>query len=457
MKENWIEWDPGPWMQVINEAYFGETPGIQRIQRAMTAFRQKWSAKQYQYKPEAIQSKELKDLCKAFEDEFGFETFALNINQEVGFGCGTFPVGMRWDEVNAKKNIIISKDGYRYRKESGYICWIVISGGLLYNTTKFTDREVLAVILHEIGHNFSCKNGMINTFKNISSVVTIAGAVMTAMVNPALGAGWLITSSSHFFKFLNAVNQYCYRNFPEVMLVFDYLSYGFNIVKDIIGEFTFLSSLATMFEVPSKIIGYLLGLFYGKMRNVMALGPGYAIHLIAGYPDEQFADSFPALYGYGPDVNSALDKISSYGNSGYASQDCIARNAPIFLAAYDLCFLPIVIAITPLDEHPAIFERLMNTIRVLETEAEHSHNPKLKKRLKSDIARLNKQVEEYYTKRELTKKTIADPDRTNWFSRYYWAAMINMFGGDIRHHIADALFDVKGSVSTKGDIEDMRR
>ena len=456
MKENWIEWDNGPWLQAINEAYFGETPGIQRIQRAMTAFRQRWSAKQYHYKPEALQSKELRDLCKAFEDEFGFETFALNINPEVSGGCGTYPIGMRWDEINAKKNIIISKDGYRYRKEAGYICWVVISGGLIYNTTKYTDREVLAVILHEVGHNFSTKNGTINIFKNIGSVVTVAGAVMTAMVNPALGAGWLISSSSHFFKALNAITEYCYRNYPQAMLVFDYLSYGFNIVKDIMAEFSFLGRLATMFELPTKVIGYILGTFYGRMKNIMLVGPGYVAHLIAGYPDEQFADSFPTLYGYGPDLHSALDKISAMGNSGYASQDWIARHAPGLLAAYDLCFLPIIIAITPIDEHPAVFERLMNSIRVLETEAEHSHNPKLKKRLKSDIARLNKQVEEYYTKRELTKKTMADPDRTNWFSRYYWAAMINIFGGDLRHHIADALFDVKGSVSTKADIEDKR-
>lgn len=454
MKENWIEWDNGPWLQAINEAYFGETPGIQRILRTLSAFRQKWSAKQYQYKPEALQSKELAALAKAFEDEFGFGSCAIVINNTVMVNAATIPVGMRWDEINTKKNIEVTSTGYRYKKSADYIFWLMIWGGLIYNVERYTDREVLAVLLHEVGHNFSSKNGLINNFKNIGSVLTIAGAVMAAMINPALGAGWLITSSSLFWKSINAIQQYCYRNYPQAMLVVDYIDYGFKIMGDILSEVNFLSRLSTMFLLPTHVLGYVLGSLKHKLAGFTAMGPGYLAFLLAGYPDEQFADSFPTMYGYGPDLHSAMDKLQA--NRGLVTQDILAKNVPLLMAAYDLCLLPVIIAITPLDEHPAIFERLMNSIRVLENEAEQTHNPRLKKRIKSDIARLNKQVEEYYTKRELTKKTMADPDRSNWFSRYYWAAMINIFGGDLRHHIADAIFDVKNSVTTKSDIEHKR-
>lgn len=460
MKEQWFQFNEEPLLYPINEAYFGETPPIQRIQRAMTNFRSKWSAKQYQYKPEALQSKEMKELCSAFEDAFGFEIFTLTIIPSIiKVGACTFPVGARWDEYNTKKNIIITKNGYRYKKEAGYATWVLIDGGIIYNTELYTDREVLGIILHEIGHNFASKNGHLNMLRNISSVVSIISGVLAFTVNPMLGIGILfgITENSLILKSFLKLNQYLYKEFPKAMLVGDYLFYGFSMVFDIVGEVQFLGKLGTTFLIPGHFIGYILGRIYNILKPLASTGPGYLVTLIGGYPEEQFADTFSTMYGYGPDLHSGLDKLSSNQSQGYVTQEAIAKNAPIILAINDLCLLPIIIGIAPLDEHPAVFERLMNSIRVLEREAEECHDPRMRKRLKEDIKKLNKSVEEYYTKRELNQKTMGDYKRTNWFSRYYWAFMIKLFGGDLRHHIADKIFDATGSLTTKGDEKDRSR
>ena len=352
----------------------------------------------------------------------------------------------------------ITPTGYRYKKGNKYLCWIILGGGFFYNTKRFTHREVLGIILHEVGHNFSPKVPGINIGRTLGSALVVMSAIAIGMMNAPAGVAILLTNSSAFFKFGIFVERYIKNNYPDFADALGLISYYINMYKDMVGEIKFIQSLGNMFVIPMSTIDILLGRIWNYI-SMLIKTPGNVCFLVTGYSDEQFADSFPAMYGLGPDIASALDKLSGMKN-GYVSQEVIADECPIIAALYDLCTLPIYIVLAPLDMHPAVFERIKNVQRVLEEEAANTGNPRLKARVAEDNKKLTKYLNEYYNVNhnyleEMNKRKGTRLANDDYFSRNYYALILHVLGGDIRHHIADRLFDARGAISSKRDREEM--
>ena len=452
MTDKWFDIDSTPFLQAINEGYFGETPEIQRCQRLLTKFRDKFAGPKYTYKTDDIVSKELRDFEDAMADTFGFETFCLSINHTQLVNAGTFPVGMSYDEINTKDNIIVTKSGYKFKKSAKYCCWISVWGGLIFDRATYSDREVMALLLHEVGHNFSAKNGTINIFKNISNAITVSGCIIAAMFSPILGGALLLTYSSFsknlFVKFSNSL----VKEYPNLSKCLNSIEIMFKALFDILGEIRFMSFILSG---GGGIIGYIIGrLKYIAHQTINC--PTYPIRLLlTGYPDEQFADGFPVMYGYGPDMTTCLAKFDSVANSGYASAKALEKHAPFLLTLYDIVSLPILIILKATDEHPVSAERVTNNVRILQEEASKTKNPKLIKRINDDIKRMNKDIEEYYDPKIISSKTGNHSVLSNYFTRIYYGIMLNLFKGDFKHHIYRALFNVNTSLTTDADKKHM--
>lgn len=447
MKENWFNFENEIPLYALNEAYFGETPGIKKAQEALDKLRDKYASTTYRYKPEAIQSKEHQAFNKAIEDCFGFDIFDLTICQTgMRFGACTMPIGTEWDCVNVKDNIIITSDGYAYKKSAKFCAWVAIDAGMLFNKEKYTNREIMAVILHEIGHNFSDKNGLINRLRILGSVTTLISGIILTFVNPVIGLTLLAFSSSTFHKNLILLEQYMNKKYPTFMRYKYTLDNLIGKGLSLLEEIKFIANLTNMINIPGKVLGYFIGRSMRIGKMLMA-NPGRLVSLFSAYPDEQFADNFASLYGYGADLNSSLEKIYEGSGSPRVTENWLAHNAPFILNAYDLMTLPISVVCAPLDEHPMIFERCQNTLRNLKYQAEETKNPKLKARINADIAKCEKQMKDYYD----AGNAAQDKSTTAFFNRAYGAFCLGFFGGDFRHHIADAIFNVKGSFSEKAD------
>lgn len=458
MSEHWFEFNPRLWP--INEGYFGETEGIRKILDQLGKLRDKYASKPYAYDLRIEKDPGMDKLCKLFCEEFGFYDFVLTIEKSIQYNAFTFPIGSSWDQVNTRKDIEITPTGYRYKKGNKYLCWIVISGGFFYNTRQFTHREILGIILHEVGHNFSPKVPAINIGRTLGSAFAVMTAVTIGMMNAPAGIVMLLTSSSHFYKFGIFVERYIKKNHPDFADALGLISYYINMYKDVVGEIKFIQSLGSMFTIPLNTIDILLGKIWSYI-SMLIRSPGNICFIVTGYSDEQFADSFPAMYGLGPDMGSALDKLSGMKH-GLVSQEGIADECPIIAALYDLCTLPIYIVLAPLDMHPAIFERIKNVQRVLEEEATNTGNPRLKKRIAEDNKKLTKYLNEYYNVNhnyleEMNKRKGDRLARDDYFSRNYYALILHVLGGDLRHHIADKLFDARGAISSKRDREEMAK
>lgn len=139
----------------INEIYFGKTKEIQAIEDAIDHFRQKYMGKYNPYKvnidPEII------TINRMFENQFGFGTFAFQIVPDPQYNAYTCPISYRFDVntygIGNKENLLADRSTFKFNKEMDYACTVNITTGLIFNP-NFTTEEVMACILHEIGHNF---------------------------------------------------------------------------------------------------------------------------------------------------------------------------------------------------------------------------------------------------------------------------------------------------------------
>lgn len=453
MSEKWFDLDTSPILQAINEAYFGETPEIQRCQKLLTKFRDKFAGPKYTYKTEDIVSKELRDFENAMADTFGFDIFSLSINHTQMVNACTFPVGMAYDEINTKDNIVVTRSGYKFKPSAKYCCWVSVFGGLIFDRATFSDREVMALLLHEIGHNFSAKNGTINVFKNISNAIVVVGCVIAAMFSPILGISLLITYHSSTKNYFVKLSNDIVKQHPELSKAANAMEMIVKGIIDIIGEANFISSI---FMVPGHYIGYLIGRAQQIAKTTITT-PTYPIRLLlTGYPDEQFADGFPVMYGYGPDLNSCLAKCENVANHGYASSKWLEKHAPILLTIYDLVSLPLLILLKATDEHPVAAERIKNNVRILQEEAKKNGNPRLIKRIDNDIKRMESDMDEYYDPKKVSSKMEKHSVLSNYFTRIYYGIVLNLFKGDFKHHIYGAIFDVNKSLTTEGDKQHMK-
>lgn len=64
----------------------------------------------------------------------------------------TLPVSKSIDKFKEQK--MLDSTGMRYLKEARVNITVMITDSLLFND-RFTDAEILSILLHEIGHNFS--------------------------------------------------------------------------------------------------------------------------------------------------------------------------------------------------------------------------------------------------------------------------------------------------------------
>ena len=72
-------------------------------------------------------------------------------------------------------------------------------------------------------------------------------------------------------------------------------------------------------------------------KNLVLVGGGNPLQAAVQYGDERGADTFAAMYGYGPDQASALRKFETVENSGYGR--VIAKGGTVTSIYIDITFV----------------------------------------------------------------------------------------------------------------------
>lgn len=158
-------------MQVLNEMYFGKQPGLIKIEEFIDRLKKQYrgenllgSSQSYR---DLIKDPLLKKISDEISDMFGFKEVAVTISKRTNFNAYTIPFvvdddGNSYDlddrKISHKKltgSVVINSNGFKFdKKKFPTNLLICMNLGCLFKT-PITTQELVAILLHEIGHNFS--------------------------------------------------------------------------------------------------------------------------------------------------------------------------------------------------------------------------------------------------------------------------------------------------------------
>lgn len=372
-------------IQCINEVYFGKTKELLEIEQQLDVFRNKYMEK-YVLNMKVNSDMDLLKFDRMMEDYFGFGCFTLHIHNMQEANAFTMPIDYRYDYKNPRDNIIADKNGFKFKKEFDYACILGIFSGVIFNP-EFSTQEIMALILHEVGHNFNSainkSNGaMVNTYittlcvinfiaaatGNISGLINIiTGTNKTRMTLDKMGKN--MREQNYFpviiYDAMKQILMITYAGIKSINDISRILSLGFQYVYNV---------LIKVINIPLKILSNPL--------NIILKPFGVKV----GYRSEESADNFATMYGYGGELSSALQKLE--GTEGESSSKIMKafNKLPVISSLMHLVEAPALILLSIFDSHPNTVIRVKDQIALLEAELNKADiDPKMYNVIKQDI------------------------------------------------------------------------
>lgn len=395
-------------LQMLNEAYYGKTQDILKIEEKIGEIRKKYKSSQHKVNS----SKEVKELEAMLCKEFGFADLQFTIQMVPLHNAMTIPISIA--DISQKRATLIStsNNGIRYKPEAKAYIVVSVTRGLFFSF-EYTDGEIAALIMHEIGHNFQSviSNPITRTVRSINNIIRWCLVPFLILAVGPLRDKWMYL-----------INQLRTKS-PEVVNAFDgcsifavtIASLGIGI-KQIFGNaLMMLNPLAGFAKLPITILKSL-------KNNTNLLLP-------LSYRDEVIADEFSTAYGYGPELASALTKIKR--NSGGAITTQIYRDS-ILGPYFDLCMIPEKLISNIFDAHPNTVARMRDQYDMLEKELLNGDlKPSMKAQIKKDMKEI-KALLDAFTDFE---------EAGFFFSNAIDKVFLKFFKGDIRNIFAAGVTD----------------
>ena len=354
---------------VMNEAYFGKNPTILKIEHAISELRKLWDDTPNTTNRLFQSSKELKNLENVVRKTFGFKDVYINIDRDgVTYNAMTYSVA-HIVRSSSYYNISIDNDKGIYDNSHKNILVLSIHHALISDKT-FTDAEITAIILHEIGHNFDRSfYNVFNAFfaafvsilyKNPKPVVNVT--ISEVMSQPAI--------KKTIGDFSNALSNFVDKH----QLV--------KIVSDIVNR------VISMIKIPINLAKNIKNGTYNfiQLPYLLIQAPiNFGMNL-KSMKSEEFADSIAAAYGYGVDLITGLEKMKLANSKTY-----IPNNNRIIRFLYGLLSLQVNLIELLVGTHPDTNERCRHVIIKLKKDLENSDYPiSMKEALRKDIIEMEK-------------------------------------------------------------------
>lgn len=366
------------YLSLIQEVQF-ENPKLKKVEELFRELRAEYMG--YNSRLNTINANPLiKDISLLMEEIFGFYSFQLSIDQNRIPNAYTAAISSKIDAWNYKKCVVKSNQGIKFTAAGRVNTAAYITTGLLLDP-KFTDREIVAILLHEIGHNFSDSiNKTLGVFSNFKKVLMIP----SIFTNPQ-------HVSNTFRKTATEFNDYMRKNSPEMVS-------AFGALKLFIGDISYiiLTLNRAISTIPYFAVSNMYNVLTNAMKQVMQNPIGFSMKTIFsffGKEDEYTSDSFVAMYGYGPDLSSGLLKLERHNltptDEAFKEGDFGAMWFAFFVESVDMINTLIN------NSHPATAKRLLNILDTLEKEYSKDYiNPKFKKETKKEIDEIRKLINE---------------------------------------------------------------
>lgn len=419
-------------MVPVSEAYFGKTPNLIKAEKILAKI-----IKEYKVPLEKVGKRRVDvakfnssplniELQNLFIEEFGFKEMVIHWNGDIKVNALTLPKSFV-KTFNGSMPLMPKKqaDGKYYDSYHSYLCVIEINMGII--DIGCTPEELMAVILHEIGHCFEC------------TPVTVATSVLDYAMIPLLfyqyfksleiaatAVGWLADPAKVMM----------FKHSRLIIAAFRYFKLSFSVMKKAVHLTVakyFENDLPEMFKEEFKKFDQWLIKHQDKviqkwnkylkerkkedkdakhninisealhvldiLDDILYFGPvAYAYdgyRAMTGYSGEVFADSFATAYGYGPGFNSFQNKVDKYKFKRNVETKVYSKsNYFLIFNQYINCMFGFLAYI--MDPHPMDQTRMKNQCDKLRKELQNEEIPyKLRESIEKDLERCEKEYQEY--------------------------------------------------------------
>lgn len=357
----------------LSEAFLGKTDTLLEMEQAIGQIRQVALRKF----TDINKSPEVLAFNRLMEKQFGMDCFALYIDQTDIVNAYTRVVGMRFD-IALKDNISDwvegnKETGFRW-KEGNQICVMAcIYMGLIKNPS-FTDEEILAILLHELGHNFA--DAIYDDIK-LSHQKYMNDLKVSLIIYSIISVGLLLPMALMAFHDMTNKTERKYGK-KKHKNIFRGISQGLH------GTFSNINYFVN--EVFNRLGG---GKTFQNMKPFMDKYKKAARESL-GRQNEVIADKFAGIYGYGPTLTSGLFKMSKVESKA----ESFVKKIPIIGATNNDSFNAAMVDITDYDVHPHHIQRANEEIALLRRELNKTDvDPKLRKIMNEQINQIQKIID----------------------------------------------------------------
>ena len=386
----------------VDEAYIGKQPNLLAMEKCIDRIRKK-----YYEKYDVLDLVLLKNvehdpdwarLVELIEEQFGFYSVTLTLYELQPTGTGSIPnactMPLHYDPVYMAKlrpNLKVDSKHIRYDKKAKFCTLITVNPKLLFSK-ELTSAEVLAVILHEIGHNFE--------------VATLTATLPFHYIQLILGWSSVLASGNPFSIayyatiLLNPGRKLFSDSYKEVQKdpvlsqIYSFMQYCFQYIALAGGisiRMAIYHCIIRPFEqiLPAAIFDKLSGI----VQTISNLNPLHLAIAQLTYVSEKYSDSFVTLHGYGPEFASGIRKLHSTGDIFGAYE--VIQSTPILGHIFGLNDWIFDHIMSVLDGHPDDATRMLTQVNVLEADLKNTRlDAKTRKLINKDIAECKKSLKE---------------------------------------------------------------
>jgi len=320
----------------------------------------------------------MKTLRKLTEDIFGFEKCILEIHPDeseiIGFTLPHFINHNNIHDVETLKIIKTEDGGFRYANPKGKYFYCQIGGKFV---SELTEKELMAIYLHEIGHNFYLNpvNYKFCQLKFILiSIITFLINFEKTISNPSLLFSYIMNI---FIIIFGAKAFSMLQLAPKINII-----WKANILTNPIKKFfsSIWDGFSVLIKLPISLIVYLFCILHVALELIMGIITFHITErfLSGAANNEKFADAFATSYGYGVELTTGLSKIVTNQTD---FRKILAKNPTMYTFYLELETI-LINLFSYIDPHPNLVDRANHSIEHLEFELENNKNKLSKKQIK---------------------------------------------------------------------------
>lgn len=318
------------------------------------------------------ESKENKKIEELFRKKFDLKKFSIVWYNSGKPNAFTTPGAFLF--ISKNKN---SEGQYKNPKKSIYVMIDV----KLLTYFDFTPDEMVAIILHEIGHNFYSSVYHTCDFLLSSYEMLISLQYHLKYDNPKLSK-----SVNNLIKIIKTTSVGA--SLLDVIGNLGWASAGISIGEKIKDSLGFIGTIIRDYnEYMMNIMGFLFPLNIYNAIMMIRLNPIQIVKSFfrssLGYSSERFADNFVADHGYGVSMGTSLTKMD---HPKYVLSKVAFDSSPIGASIIGLVTVPAKVITILTDPHPSTDKRIYQQLdRMKEDFKDKSLTPEFKKELSSQI------------------------------------------------------------------------